>query len=236
MSKFFIVICLLILLVIVRTSMFSQTTIFNVPSTDVVPDKLFYFEADVSAHFDKLRNGGFQTYGYKTIYGLNRKLEIGANFFYTRNSLTTAPKEFQANLKWKVYTKEKFGVAVTAGAQLFVPLNRFAGTRTFPMFYAVASKVVKEAKGLRVTGGVYTMAGVNRDFGTKRGFILGFEQPIAQRLNFIGDWYSGKNRFGFSVAGLSYAVTKKQYLYLGYNFGNSGRANNSFSAFYGISY
>ncbi len=236
MSRFYQFCCLLFLLVVGKMTIFTQTTIFNVPSTDIVPDKFFYFEADFSAHFDKLKNGGFQTYGYKTIYGLNRKVEVGANFFYTRNALMTAPKEFQANLKWKMYRQEKYGFAVTSGTQIFVPLNKFAGTRTYPMFYANASQVVKQAKGLRVTGGVYTMAGVKRDFGTKKGFILGFEQPVSPKLNFIGDWYSGKNRFGYSVAGLSYAVTKKQYLYLGYNFGNSGRANNAFSAFYGITY
>lgn len=213
----------------------AQTTIYNVPSTDVLPEKLFYVEADFAAHLDKFSKGGFQTFGYRTVYGVRKNLEVGANFFYTRNGVT-APKEFQANVKWQAYKNEKHGFAVSTGAVVFVPLNKAAGRRTFSMFYSNASKIIKDTNGTRLTGGVYTVAGANRDFGTKTGAIIGFEQPLKPRLSFTADWYSGKNRFGYSAAGFSYAVTKKQYLYSGYNFGNSGRANNFISVFYGYTF
>ena len=222
-------------IIISSLSISAQSTIYNVPSTDVVPEKLFYVEADFIGHFDDYRKGGFQSYGYRTVYGVTKKLEVGANFFYTR-SQSGAAKEFQPNIKWKAYENEKHGVAVATGAIFFVPLDKQAGTRTYGSFYSTASKMVKGANGLRLTGGGYTVVGAKRDFGTKNGVILGVEQPIKQRLSLLVDWYSGKNRFGYSAAGFGYGITKRQYIFAGYNFGNSGRANNAFSAFYGFTF
>ncbi len=213
----------------------AQSTIFNIPSTDVMGEKRFYVEADFIAHFDKWRKGGFQSFGYRTVYGVRKKLEVGVNFFYTRNG-STSPKELQPNFKYKVFEKEKYGVAVSAGGQFFVPLNKSAGNRTFGMFYTNASKVIKKTGETRVTGGFYTVVGAAKGFGTKNGAIVGIEQPIIGKLSFTGDWYSGKNRFGYSTAGFSYSFAKRQFFQVGYNFGNSGRANNAFSAFYGFTY
>ena len=42
----------------------AQSTIFNMPSTDVQGKKTFYVEGDFIAHFDKQEKGGFQTYGF----------------------------------------------------------------------------------------------------------------------------------------------------------------------------
>ncbi len=224
-----------LLILAANSSTQAQSTIFNVPSTDVVGEKLFYVEADFIAHFDKFEKGGFQSFGYRTVYGVRRKLEVGVNFFYTRNG-STSPKELQPNIKWKVYEKEKYGIAVSTGAQFFVPLNKSAGRRTFGMFYSNASKIIKKTGETRLTGGFYTVVGAAKGFGTKNGAIVGIEQPIVGKLSFTADWYSGKNRFGYSTAGLSYSFAKRQFFQFGYNFGNSGRANNAFSAFYGFTY
>jgi len=213
----------------------AQSTIFNVPSTDVMGEKRFYVEGDFIAHFDKWEKGGFQTFGYRTVYGVRRKLEVGVNFFYTRNG-STSPKEIQFNTKYKTFSREKWGFAVSSGAQFFVPLNRSAGRRTYSMLYTNASKVIKPTKETRLTGGVYTIAGADRNFGTKTGAMVGVEQPVFRKLTFTADWYSGKNRFGYSSAGLSYSFAKRQFFQIGYNFGNSGRGNNALSAFYGFTY
>ena len=213
----------------------AQSTIFNIPSTDVVGEDRLYVEADFIAHFDKYEKGGFQTYGYRTVYGVRKNLEVGINFFYTRNG-STSPTELQPNVKYKVFEKEKYGFAVSTGAQVFVPLNRSAGNRTYGMIYSNASKIVKQTGETRITGGIYQFVGAERDFGTKTGSLIGIEQPIKGKLNFAADWYSGKNRLGYSAAGFSYSFTKRQFLMVGYNFGNSGRGNNAFSAFYGITY
>lgn len=214
----------------------AQLTIFNTPSTDTLPENRFYVEADFIANFKKFEKGGFQTYGYRVVYGVRKNLEVGSNFYFTRNGNRPSPKEFQPNIKYRVVNNEKYGVAVTTGAIGFVPLDKSAGTRTFAMLYSNVSKTIKPTNGTRLTGGFYNMVGAERDFGTKRGAILGIEQPIKGRLSFLADWYSGNNRLGYSAAGLNYAFKKNQFVLVGYNFGNFGAGNNSFSAFYGITF
>ncbi len=214
----------------------AQLTIFNVPSTDILPEKKFYVEGDFIAKFEKFDKGGFQTYGYRVVYGVRKNLEVGSNFYFTRNGTRPSPKEFQPNVKFRAYNSEKYGVAVTTGAIGFIPLDKSAGNRTFAMLYSNVSKTVNATNGTRLTGGFYNMVGAQRDFGTKRGAILGIEQPIKGRLSFLADWYSGNNRLGYSAAGLNYAFKKNQFILVGYNFGNFGAGNNAFSAFYGVTF
>jgi hypothetical protein len=214
----------------------AQSTIFNVPSTDVLPEGRFLLEVDFISKFDRYANGGYQTYGYRTVYGFKKKIEAGVNFYYTRGGRDASPKELQPNIKWQAYNNEKFGVAVSTGAQVFIPLNKSAGRRTFAMFYANASKTIKKTNETRLTGGFYQMVGAERDFGSKKGAILALEQPLFKRVSFVADWYSGNNRLGYSAAGLNFVITNRQFLMLGYNFGNFGRGNNAFSAFYGYTF
>ena len=231
----FVFSCLLTLAACFTVS--AQSTIFNIPSTDVADKKSLYVEADFIAHFDKYENGGFQTYGFRTVYGVGRKLEIGANYFYTRYSRGTAgAKEFQPNIKYQIYGSEKKRIAVATGALLFVPLNEAAGRRTFGMVYANASKTFKRTGETRLTGGYYAVIGAERDSGTKQGAIFGVEQPITSKLRFTGDWFSGKNRFGYAAAGFDYTFDDHHYMQIGYNWGNSGRGNNAFTALYGYTF
>ena len=211
---------------------FAQSTVFNVASTDTVAEKRFYLEADFISHTEAFRKNGFQTYGLRAVYGVGKNIEVGANVFMTRSSAGT-PVEIQPNVKWKAYQNEKHGFTASGGTILFVPLNKTAGTRTTAMVYANASKVVKSS---RVTAGAYTVLNTKNEMGTKNGVMLGFEQPVYKKLNFVADWYSGKNRFGYSAAGFSLAVSPKQTLFAGYNFGNSGRGNNSLAVFYSYTF
>ncbi|MEZ5427215.1 MAG: hypothetical protein R2747_13175 [Pyrinomonadaceae bacterium] len=213
----------------------AQSTIFNVASTDVVAEKSFYIESDYVAHFGSYANGGFQTYGLRGVYGVGKNVEVGANVFVSRNESGT-PVEIQPNLKWKAYSNEKHGVAVSGGTVLFVPLNKKAGDRVTGMVYANVSKVVKSTNGTRLTSGVYTMVGAEKEAGTKTGVMLGVEQPVHRKVNLIADWYSGKNRIGYAATGFSVTLSPKQTLFAGYNFGNSGRGNNALSIFYSYTF
>jgi len=224
-----------LMLLIVGTIASAQSTIFNIPSTDVQSPKKFYVEANFIAHFDKYSLGGFQTYGYRTVYGVNRKFEAGVNFFYTRDG-TNSPKEVQFNAKYQVYNNEKHGIAASVGGWSFTPVNRSSNRRTYGMVYANGSKKFNRVNGLRLTGGFYQLVGVERDSGSKKGWIVGIEQPIKGKLSFAGDWFSGKNRFGYAAAGLSYTFGRRHYVLLGYNWGNAGRGNNGFAAFYGLTF
>ena len=210
----------------------AQTTISNIPSTDVIEPGSFYLEGNYGGHFGKYEDGGFQAYGVKMLYGVRRNLEVGANFSYTKTG-EIAPVEFIPNVKWKAYFNEKHKVAVTGGAMVFVPLRAEAGSKPAAMVYTNASKSFNAAKGFRLTGGVYQMVGVKSGFGTKNGVMLGYEQVLHKKVSLFADWTSGKNRFGYKAVGFSLPVTKKDVIYTGYNFGNTGRGNNWLNITYG---
>jgi len=213
----------------------AQTTIFNIPSTDTQTEKSFYLEADYYAHFDSFQNGGFQSFNPVIVYGVRKNLEVGANFYYVRSEDETFA-ELQPNVKWKFYENDKSDVAASVGAIGFIPLNKSAGSQPSAIFYANVSKTFKSAKELRLTGGVYTMAGTEQGFGTKSGFIVGLEQPVTSKFTILADWSSGNNRFGYATVGGNYQVTKNQFLGVGYSFGNFGRGNNYFTAYYGFTF
>ncbi len=212
----------------------GQSAVFTIPSTDIQEEKTIYLEADLFAHFDTYPNGGFQSYGPTVVYGARKNLEIGANLFFLRDESGTSA-EFQPNVKWKPF-KDNNGVAFTVGAIAFVPLDEVSGTKTSVQVYANLSKAIESLRGMRVTGGVYQMIRPDADFGAKTGAIVGLEQPITKRATLLFDWYSGRNRFGYASVALGVDVTETQNFGVGYSFGNSGRGNNYFTAYYGLTF
>ena len=216
---------------VAAVSVSAQLTIINTPSTDTLQAKKFYIEADFLAKPTSYRRGGFQSYGYRTVYGLNKKTEAGVSFFYTRNGVNV-PLEGQFSLKRKLVSNEKRGIASAIGVTAFIPLNKAAGSRKLAMIYGNFSKTLTRLKGLRLTAGTYRILNGGRTFGSKTGVTLAVEQPISKRVSFVGDWYSGRNRFGYSAAGVTFAITKRQFITVSYNFGNSGAGNNYLYIFY----
>ncbi len=209
----------------------AQLTVLNTSSTDIQPAQMFYIEADLLVKPTSYANGGFQSYGYRTVYGLNKKTEVGINVFYTRNG-TTSPIEANFAVKRQLFASEKHGIASTAGLTAYVPLNKSAGSRTVTVGYVNISKTFDKLRGLRLTAGAYRAFNTGSDFGAKGGVTLAFEQPLFKRVSVLGDWSSGKNRFGYAAAGLNFALTKRQILTAAYNWGNSGAGNNFLSIYY----
>ena len=118
----------------------------------------------------------------------------------------------------------------------FIPLNRAAGNRKVALTYSNISKTFKRINGLRLTAGAYRVLNGGRQFGTKTGVTLAFEQPVFKRVNFLADWSSGRNRFGYSAAGVSFVLTKKQSVTASYNFGNTGHGDNFVYLFYSVTF
>ncbi len=211
----------------------GQSTLFNIPSTDVVPEKKVYLEFDFLAHLESYTNGGFQAYVPRAVVGLGKKVEVGVNVAFTRTGSPNSV-EIQPNIKYQAYQSEKYGVAVSTGAILYAPITRRSGTNTFGMLYGNVSKQFKGNYGARLTGGGYGLVNRASGNGTKGGAMIGFEQPITAKVKFVADWYSGKNRFGYGTPGLSITTSKTSALYAGYSIGNSGRKNNSLFIYWGI--
>jgi hypothetical protein len=213
----------------------AQSTLFNIPSTDILPEKKVYLEFDFLAHFESYNNGGFQSYIPRAVVGVGKKIEVGVNVGFTKSG-TPNSVEIQPNIKYQAYSNEKYGVAVSTGAILYAPITRRAGTNTFAMIYSNVSKQLKGKYGPRVTGGGYGLVNRVSGAGDRGGAMIGYEQPITQKVKFVADWFSGKNRFGYGTPGLAITTSNTSALYLGYSFGNSGRKNNSLFAYWGITF
>jgi hypothetical protein len=209
----------------------AQSTIFNVPSTDVQAPGKVYLEADFIMHYASYRDGGYQTYGPRVVVGLPGKTEVGVNVYYTR-ARPGEPIDLQPNFKWQFYENEKLGLALATGVVISTAITRRHLGNTYALLYAVGSKTFPGTYGPRLTFGGYRLVGTFDEGTDKTGVILGLEQPITRKISFVTDWSSGNNDYGYVIAGTGITLTPKSTFYAGYNFGNQGRGNNSFGAFY----
>jgi hypothetical protein len=213
----------------------AQSTVFNVPSTDVQTKRRLYVEADFMAHVSSFDTGGYQLFGTRLIYGLSNRAEVGVNAFFV-NTAPAEPIEIQPNFKLRLYHNEKKGLALATGAVAYIPITHRSSSSTRAMVYAVASKNIKGSFGPRFSLGAYGLLGSYEKGTNRHGVIAGYEQPITPKLSFVADWSSGNNDLGYFVAGAGLTLSPKSILYVGYNIGNQGRGNNSIGIFYGRSF
>jgi len=211
----------------------AQSTVMSVPSTDVVASKKVYLEMDFLTNYAWQREGSFQNYIPRAVVGIPGNVEAGVNVSFTHISGTDQPVEVQPNVKWQFYSNEKAGVAGAAGCMLFTPMNHRAGTDTLGQCYVVGSKRFPGNRGPRFTGGGYILLGAPSQ-PSKSGGIVGYEQPLFNRVSFLVDWFSGDNRFGYLSPGISIATSKSMALTTGYAIVNHGNSSqNSFFVYYG---
>ncbi|MEW6128526.1 MAG: hypothetical protein AB1757_15915 [Acidobacteriota bacterium] len=235
---------LIILTVITNQTTRAQSTLFNIPSTDVVSKGKTYLEFDFFSHFESHKNGGFQAYVPRAVFGLGKGIEVGANVAFTDTLAPDQPVEFQPNIKWQAYANEKSAVTVSVGAIGYLPIANTTGTDSFAMIYSNVSKKVSGKFGPRLTGGAYGLLGRDKGsiredgtiIGVKAGAIVGYEQPIHPKVSFVADWFSGANRFGYATPGLAFSLPKNSLFYAGYSIGNEGRKNNALFLYYGITF
>ena len=214
----------------------GQSTLMNIPSTDVVAARKVYLEFDFLTNYAWQREGSFQNYIPRTVIGVAKNVEVGANVSFTHVSGEQLPIEVQPNIKWQVYSNEGNGTAIAVGCILYAPITHRAGTNTLGQCYSVASKQVPGRFGPRFTGGAYALIHANEDERTKAGAIVGYEQPLSGKVSFLVDWSSGDNRLGYVSPGLSFVTSKSSALTTGYTIANHGRGKNALFAYYGIQF
>ena len=214
----------------------AQSTLFNIPSTDVVAPKKVYLEFDFISHFTSHANGGFQIYAPRAVFGVAKRVEAGINVSFVDTFAPDQPVYISPNVKVQLYNNESNGVTVAAGGLLYTPIAHRAGADTYGFLYSVVSKKVKSEYGPRLTGGAYGLPGLSDGLGTKGGAIVGYEQPLSKRVSFVADWFSGKNAFGYATPGFSITLPKNSLFNIGYSIGNRGRGNNALFAYYGITF
>jgi hypothetical protein len=214
----------------------AQTSLLNVPSTDVVAPKKVYVEMDFLTNYAWERDAHFENYIPRTVIGVGGNVEVGANVSFTHVPGGGEPVELQPNAKWNFYRNENLGLAASVGCIGYVPLTNRAGTDTFGQCYSVASKQFSGRFGPRFTGGVYTLVAASADQGTKTGAIVAYEQPFSSRAGFIVDWFSGHNRFGYVSPGLYINLPHNSSLSGGYAIANHGKENNALFVYYGTQF
>lgn len=214
----------------------AQSSLFNIPTTDILDRGSTYVEADLDAHFAPDPSDRWQSVGFMAVRGVSRRLEVGVNGYAVRAGQTFEPFEIQPTLKFRLYENESLGVSISTGAIGNLPFRRKFRENASVSFYAVASKQFAGGRSPRITGGGYQIIGSTPGSTASRGFLVGYEQPVMDRLSLIADWSTGKNRFGYAAAGFGLAVSKKSYLSSAYYFGNQGRGNNSFGIYYGLTF
>jgi hypothetical protein len=214
----------------------AQSTLFNIPSTDVAAKGKTYLEFDFISHLESHAKGGFQSYVPRAVFGLGKGVEAGFNLSFTDALAPDQPVEIQPNMKWQVYSNEEHGVAVSVGGIGYLPIAHTTGTDKFGMLYSTVSKKVKGAYGPRMTGGAYGLVGRDDGLGVKGGAIVGYEQPLHPKVTFITDWFSGSNRFGYVTPGLAFSLPKNGLFCVTYSVGNEGRKNNALFLYYGITF
>ncbi len=213
----------------------AQTSLWTVPTAEVLEEGESYLEFDFDAKPAAYRRGGFQSYGVFFVHGARKRTEVGVNAYFTRDGAGSEPLELQSNVKYRFYENEDAGVQAAAGAVLYAPTGRGGGD-TLGSAYAVVSKTVPRLRGAQFTGGGYALLGQERGAGDRAGALFGYYQPVGRRLSFIADWNTGRNRFGYAAAGFGLALSKRGTLYSAYYFGNQGRGNNSLGVYYGLSF
>lgn len=241
--------------VLVAPSARAQSTIFNIPSTDVVSAKKSYVEFDVLPQAPQPSSGAIMFINPRYVMGLPMNVEVGVNlpiYHYadTPSGSTSTYSYFQADLKWKFYAPDKSPVAASAGTIINTPMNQRDGQKTWAAFYGNVSYKAAGMYGPRITAGPYGIAqsddATKSGFvGTKGGVLLGYEQPIMGPLSFVADWFSGENSLGYFTPGVSIALPHSGLVNVGYSFGNDSwsktdklynKYDRFFFAYYGITF
>src|SRR4030088_9364 len=77
----------------------AQSTIFNIPSTDVVAKKKVYFDFDLLSHLAKHQNCGFQSYVPRVVVGVAKNIDAGVHVAVS-DIVGSKLVEVQPNIKW----------------------------------------------------------------------------------------------------------------------------------------
>ncbi len=207
----------------------AQQTIFNVPSTDILPKGTVYLEYGVSFKpktESELKK--FTSIVPRVVVGVGRNFEVGVNFLGNLQP-GYGTKTIAPTVKWRFYNNEKKGVSAVAGTTVFVPISN----RTFKFGSYTFTQVSKTLKstGTRVSaGGFLYSKNVVAEKASRGGGQFGIEQPIGSRFGVMADWITGKHSAGYATPGFYVRPTNRITGYFGYSLGNRGlREGNHFA-------
>lgn len=218
-NSFFSKILFFIILVFFLSTknLFSQQTIFNVPSADIVEKNKIFIQ-----HESQLRTKNPDSFINTTnyiAYGIGKETELDTTLF---NLSSPSSNNISLGIGFKNAKRIDYKLfknidnTLIIGSMIPISLNNNGvGNWT----YVENSLYINNTK-TRITGGV--SYGTKQIFGKEIiCFLGGFEQKINDRLNIIGDWYSKNHNLGIAALGLSYAAPDNLTFYGGLQIPNN---------------
>ena len=204
------------------TLAYSQQTIFNVPTTDVLDRGKVYAELDAAFRPNGQKFSGFVP---RIVIGVGGNVEFGLNL---TGNIQPGPDStaLVPTIKWKFYQNKKKDTALIAGTNFYIPVrNRSYNFGTY--FYLAVSKTINKT---RLTGGGYVATkNVVASNAARGGGQFGIEQSINSKLTLATDWITGRHSSGYFTPGVIYKPHPKVTAYLSYSIGNANvRHGNHF--------
>jgi len=217
----------------------AQQTIFNVPSSDVLPKAKVYSELDVS--WKPNDNAGnivqsFSSFVPRLVVGVGGNVEVGLN---VTGNIQPGPDAttLVGAFKWRIYQGKDNGWSVVAGDHLYIPVRNQAYDAGSQV-YAQISKSFNGGKTRLTAGGYDFTPGVVAPNAHRAGGQFGFEHTVNTKLTVQADWFTGKHANGYFTPGFYFKPHPKLTLYGGYSIGNAnaGKGNHFFLIEIGVNF
>jgi hypothetical protein len=199
----------------------AQQTLFNVPSSDVLPKAKVYGELDLSwKPNDNARNvvQSFSSFVPRVVIGAGGDMEVGLNIAGNiqpgPDTTTLVPV-----IKWRVYNGKDNGWSLVVGDHLFIPIRN----KAYDAGNYVYAQVSKSFGGkTRLTAGGYDFSpNVVASNAHRAGGQFGFEHTVNSKLTLQADWYTGNHAAGYFTPGFYFKPHPKLTIYGGYSIGNA---------------
>lgn len=198
----------------------AQQTLFNVPSSDVLPKAKVYGELDVSWQPNDNANNivpQFSSFVPRVIVGAGGDVEVGLNI---TGNIQPGPDAttLVPIIKWRVYNGKDNGWSFVVGDHVFIPVRNQAYAAG-NYVYAQISKSFNGGKTRLTAGGYDFSPNVVAD-ANRAGGQFGFEHAVNSRFTLQADWYTGKHANGYFTPGFYFKPHPRVTIYSGYSIGN----------------
>jgi hypothetical protein len=217
----------------------AQQTIFNVPSSDVLPKAKVYGELDVTWKPSDNANNVIQSFSSfvpRVVIGAGGNVEIGLN---VTGNIQPGPDATTLSpvIKWRVYNGKDNGWSFVVGDHLFIPVrNKAYDAGNY--VYAQISKSFNKGRARLTAGGYDFSANVVAANAHRAGGQFGFEHAVNSRFSVQADWFTGKHASGYFTPGFYIKPHPKVTLYGGYSIGNAdvSKGNHFFYTAIGVNF
>ena len=217
----------------------AQQTLFNVPTSDVLPKGKVYGELDIT--FKPNKNGEnvvprFSSFLPRIVVGAGSDVEVGLNI---TGNIQPGPDAtaLVPTIKWRIYNGKDNGWSLVAGDHIFIPVrNKAYDAGNY--VYAQVSKTINGGKTRLTAGGYDFSPNVVTANAHRAGGQFGFEHAVNSSFTVLADWFTGKHASGYFTPGVYFKPHPKVTVYGGYSIvtADFSKGNHFFYTALGINF